>query len=52
VGRIICTRVTLDNGHIQISLLSGSSLLDRHIFADHNDAADYAIRKMHAYKTG
>jgi hypothetical protein len=44
-----CTCRTLDNGHVEVSLASGDVEIHREVFTDSEEAARFALDKMHAY---
>lgn len=49
---ISCTCRSLDNGHIEVCLASASVEIHREVFSDSEEAARFAIIKMHAYNAG
>jgi hypothetical protein len=48
-GPISCTSLTLRDGQVEIRLASNGTVISRTRFQDHDEAARYAIDKMHAY---
>jgi hypothetical protein len=41
--------MTLRDDQLEICLLSGTAVIERRVFTDRDEAANYAIEKMRAY---
>jgi hypothetical protein len=48
-GQIRCSSLTLEDGQIEICIICNGVIVSRELFQKHNEAARYAIDKMHAY---
>jgi hypothetical protein len=48
-GPLACRCLTLNNGHVEVRLLMNDIQVHCERFAQFEDAARFAIRKMHAY---